>query len=183
MSVLDTIDGVYIIAEIGINHNGDLNTAKRLVTAAVQSGANGVKFQVRDLASIYTDAVLLDPLKAEQGTQYLLDQLKKTLLTFDQIQDLYYFSQQYDVDFFATPFDKKSAAFLNELGIKLFKIGSPDFTNLPLIEYVASFGKPIILSTGMATEDEIEVVSQYLKSINADFSLLHCSSTYPAALA
>jgi len=181
MSVLNTFDGVYIIAEIGINHNGDLDLAKQLITAAVQSGTNGVKFQVRDLASIYTEAILLDPQKAEQGTQYLLAQLKKTLLSFDQIGELYHYARQYDVDFFATPFDKKSATFLNGLGIELFKIGSPDFTNLPLIEYVASFGKPMILSTGMATEDEIVAVSQILKSKKADFSLLHCSSTYPAA--
>jgi sialic acid synthase SpsE/sugar phosphate isomerase/epimerase len=181
MSILDTFDGVYVIAEIGINHNGDLDQAKQLIRAAVQSGANGVKFQVRDLDSIYTEAVLLDPLKAEQGTQYLLDQLKKTLLTFDQIKELHQHSLQYDVDFFATPFDKKSAAFLNSLGIEFFKIGSPDFTNLPLIEFVASFGKPMILSTGMATEDELVAVSQTLKSRKVDFSLLHCSSTYPAA--
>src|SRR5882757_369431 len=145
MSVLDTFNGVYVIAEIGINHNGDFDAAKRLITAAVEGGANGVKFQVRDLASVYTEGVLKDDLKAEQGTQYLLDQLRKTLLTFDQVAELRRFAQQYDVDFFATPFDKKSATFLKELGIELYKIGSPDFTNWPLIEYVASFGKPIIL--------------------------------------
>lgn len=181
MSLLDTFDGVYVIAEIGINHNGDLDAAKRLIDAAVRSGANSVKFQVRDLASVYTKAVLQDPLKAEQGTQYLLDQLTKTLLSFEQIAELRAHARQYDVDFFATPFDRKSADFLNGLGIELFKIGSPDFTNLPLIEHVAAFGKPMILSTGMATEEEIVFVSQKLKAKKADFALLHCSSTYPAA--
>ena len=181
MSVLDSFNGVYVIAEIGINHNGDLGVAKQLITDAVQSGANAVKFQVRDLESIYTEAILLDPLKAEQGTQYLLDQLRKTLLSFEQVAELAAYARQYQVDFFATPFDKKSAAFLNDLGIELFKIGSPDFTNIPLIDFVVSFNKPLILSTGMATENEIDAVACALKSRNADFSLLHCSSTYPAA--
>jgi N-acetylneuraminate synthase len=181
MSILATTDSVYVIAEIGINHNGDIEQAKQLIAAAVASGANAVKFQVRDLDAIYTEAILADPLKAEQGTQYLLAQLRKTLLSFDQYAELAQYARQFDADFFATPFDTKSADFLNELGIELFKIGSPDFTNLPLIEHVAGFGKPLILSTGMATESEIREVAAHLRASNTDFSLLHCSSTYPAA--
>lgn len=171
----------YIIAEIGLNHNGDLNEAKNLITEAVRAGSDAVKFQVRDLESLYTKAVLDDPLKAEQGTQYILSELHRAHLTYDQIRELREFASQYEVDFFATPFDLKSAEFLNTLGIPIFKIGSPDFTNLPLLDRVAAFGKPMILSTGMCDEGEIRQVVSFLKKRNADFALLHCNSTYPAS--
>lgn len=177
-----TFDGVYVIAEIGINHNGRLDEAKELIRASVEGGADAVKFQVRDLASVYTRAVLGDPLKAEQGSQYLISELKRAHLTHDDIRELQTFARQFAVDFFATPFDPKSAHFLNDLGMDLFKVGSPDFTNLPLLDLLASFGKPIILSTGMTEEAEILQVVDFLKRRNADFALLHCNSNYPAAL-
>ncbi|MDZ4677693.1 MAG: N-acetylneuraminate synthase family protein [Oligoflexia bacterium] len=180
-SLFKTFKGVYIIAEVGINHNGNLGEAKKLIKAAVEAGANGVKIQVRDLEAVYTKAVLDDPLKAEQGTQYILHELKKAHLTYDDVKELFDYSKQFTVDFFATPFDKKSAYFLKDLGVKLFKIGSPDFTSLPLLEVVAGFDLPMILSTGMSNEKEILQVVDFLKSKNADFSLLHCNSTYPAS--
>ena len=172
---------VYVIAEIGINHNGKLTEAKKLIHAAVEAGADGVKIQVRNLEEIYVTDVLNDPLKAEQGTQYLLSELRKAQLTYDDVRELAKFSQQFKVDFFATPFDIPAAHFLNELGVELFKIGSPDFTNLPLIHAVCSFKKPIILSTGMSNETEIAQVIEFLRGEKADFSLLHCNSTYPAS--
>ena len=174
---------VYVIAEIGINHNGDLQVAKNLIDEAVKAGVDAVKFQVRCLEEIYTKKVLADPLKAEQGTQYLLDQIKKAFLTFDQIKELHeYTKKKHTVDFFATPFDSKSADFLNSLGVELFKLGSPDFTNLPLIKKVIAYGKPLILSTGMANEEEIKTVIDFLDSKKANFYLLHCNSTYPASI-
>jgi len=175
-----THDGVYVIAEIGINHNGDLDEAKRLIRAAVEAGADGVKIQVRHLASIYTKTVLDDPLRAEQGSQYLLSELRKAHFTFAQVEELFACAKQFDRDFFATPFDITSARFLEEMGVELFKIGSPDMTNLPLLDAVAGFGKPMIVSTGMSEEREIDEVVAFLKSRNADFALLHCNSTYPA---
>jgi N-acetylneuraminate synthase len=181
MSILSSTKNVYVIAEIGINHNGSMAAAKTLIDASVEAGAHGVKFQVRDLASVYTREVLDDPLKAEQGTQYLLAQLRQSELTWDQIAELYDYSKQYPVDFFATPFDAKSASFLAALGVELFKVGSPDLTNLLLIEELVQYRKPLILSTGMASEEEIRTTAEYLRTRGADFSLLHCSSTYPAA--
>lgn len=172
---------VYVIAEIGINHNGKLAVAKELILQAVDAGADAVKFQVRNLDEIYVKSVLEDSRNAEQGTQYLLSELKKAHLSYDEFRELAEFSKSYDVDFFATPFDVKSAVFLNDIGIKLFKIGSPDFTNLPLIKAVCDFKKPVILSTGMSDESEIQKLIQFLKNQKADFSLLHCNSTYPAA--
>lgn len=172
---------VYVIAEVGINHNGDLQEAKNLIKAAAEAGANGIKVQVRDLEEIYSAAVIKDPRLAEQGTQYILSELKKAHLDYDQIRELAEYTRQFKVDFFGTPFDLKSADFLDSLGVELFKIGSPDFTNLLLLERVASFKKPIILSTGMCTEQEIKQVSGYLKKRDVDFALLHCNSTYPAS--
>ncbi|MGZ3690856.1 MAG: N-acetylneuraminate synthase family protein [Pseudobdellovibrio sp.] len=174
-------NSVYVIAEVGINHNGDMQEAKDLIKLAYEAGADAAKIQVRNLEEIYTKSVLKDPLLAEQGTQYLLTELKKAHLTYDNVRELFDYSSELDIDFFATPFDIKSAHFLNELGVDLFKIGSPDFSNLPLIKTVSSFGKPVILSTGMSDEDEIERVIKFLKSSKADFSLLHCNSTYPAS--
>ncbi|MDA8792878.1 N-acetylneuraminate synthase family protein [Bacteriovoracaceae bacterium] len=175
------LDRVHVIAEVGINHNGDIETAKKLCKAAYDSGADSVKVQVRDLASIYTKEVLADPLKAEHGTQYLLHELKKAHLTFDQIKEIKKYCEEIGVLFFATPFDNKSADFLYDLDCSLFKIGSPDFSNLPLIKKVSSFNKPMILSTGMSSKEEIITVVNYLHDYKADFALLHCNSTYPAS--
>lgn len=180
-TLFGNFSGVYVIAEVGINHNGDRQVAKDLIRAAAESGANGVKIQVRDLDSVYTRAVMADPLKAEQGTQYLLEELRRAHLSYDDVIELKSFAKQFDVDFFATPFDQKSARFLQEIDMPLFKIGSPDFVNLPLLRQVCGFGKPVILSTGMSTEEEIAEVLGHLRAWKADFSLLHCNSTYPAA--
>jgi len=175
---------IYVIAEIGLNHNGALDSAKELIDAAVASGVDAVKFQARSLEDIYTKKVLNDPLKAEHGTQYLLNEIKKAFLTFDDLAQLHKYTTEKhpQVDFFVTPFDQKSAEFLNSLNLKLFKLGSPDFCNLPLIKKVASFKKPLILSTGMSTEEEIIKVVTYLQSLSVDFALLHCNSTYPASI-
>ena len=181
MSRFQTCNGVYVIAEVGINHNGNLGVAKELIRDAVKAGADGVKIQVRHLESIYTKVVLEDPLNAEQGTQYLLSELRKAHFSFEQVKELFEYAGQFEVDFFATPFDNTSARFLNEIGANLFKVGSPDMTNLPLLETIAKFGKPMIISTGMSDESEINQIVAFLMARKADFALLHCNSTYPAS--
>ncbi len=181
MTRFEQATGVYVIAEIGINHNGSLDEARRLLRAAVATGADAVKIQVRRLDALYTRDVLTDSCRAEQGTQYLLNEIRRSHLDADAVRELFADARQFDVDFFATPFDIPSAQLLHELKTPLFKIGSPDFTNLPLLDVVTGFGKPMILSTGMAEEDEILRVIAFLKSRRADFALLHCNSTYPAS--
>ncbi|MGE0614877.1 MAG: N-acetylneuraminate synthase family protein [Bacteriovoracia bacterium] len=173
--------GVYIIAEVGINHNGSMDEAKALIKGAAEAGADAVKTQLRDLDTLYTKQVLADSRKAEQGTQYLLAELRKAHLSYDQMKELFAYAKGFDIDFFATPFDVKSAEFLNGIGMGIFKVGSPDFTNRPLLEKITEFNRPIILSTGMSEEAEIKQVVGYLKSRGADFALLHCNSTYPAS--
>ena len=171
---------IYVIAEVGINHNGDMATAKKLIRAAVEAGADAVKFQCRNLEKIYTKDVWNDSKKAEQNSQYLLSELKKAHLTFTDIENLFHYSQRFNVDCLVTPFDSDSATFLNDLGLEAFKIGSPDMTNLLLLKQVVSYGKPIIISTGMSGVDEIKQVVDFLKNNQAEFCLLHCNSTYPA---
>ncbi len=179
--IFNNIESTYIIAEIGINHNGSVKEAEKLIRNAAEIGVHGVKIQVRDLDALYTSTVLLDPLKAEHGTQHLLHELHKVHLSFEQVAGLFDYAEQFNIDFFATPFDLVSAEFLNDIDTPLFKIGSPDFTNLQLIKKIISYNKPIILSTGMSTEKEIRQVVAFLQDQKADFSLLHCNSTYPAA--
>jgi N-acetylneuraminate synthase len=173
---------VYVIAEIGINHEGNYETAKMLLEKAVESGADAVKIQLRDLETVYTQKVLEDSLTAEHSTQYLLKELKSCDLDFATVEKLYNRSQNLNVDFLATPFDLKSAELLKKLDLPALKIGSPDFTNLNLIENLASHDKPLILSTGMSTEAEIDQVIQHLNSLEAQYALLHCNSTYPASI-
>lgn len=181
MTIYSTFPNTYVIAEVGINHNGDIAEAKRLIADAAKAGANGVKIQVRHLESLYTKAVLDDSLKAEHSTQYLLSELRKAHFTFPQVQELFDYSRSFEIDFFATPFDGTSADFLDSIGMEIFKVGSPDMTNLPLLDRIAGFGKPIIVSTGMSTEEEIDQVAKFLKGRNAKFAFLHCNSTYPAS--
>ena len=181
MTLFERHAGVYVIAEVGINHDGDIAAAKQLIQSAAAAGVQGVKIQVRDLPSVYAADVLCDSKRAEQGTQYILSELRKSSLPPEQVAELFEFGRGFPVDFFATPFSSTSADLLQELGCPIFKIGSPELTNLPLIRQVAGYGKPMILSTGMCTEDEVRQVAGYLHEVGASFTLLHCNSTYPAA--
>ena len=180
MTLFESHAGVYVIAEVGINHNGDVDVARRLIKAAAATGAHGVKIQVRDLPSVYTDTVLQNSKLAEQGTQYIVSELRKATLTPDQVTELFELGRELPVDFFATPFSRTSAAFLQRLECPIFKIGSPDFTNLPLIRQIVGYGKPMILSTGMCTEEEVRRVAGFLHDAGVPFTFLHCNSTYPA---
>lgn len=172
----------FIIAEIGINHCGSIEKAKKLVLAAADCGADAVKVQVRNLEEFYNSRIIEDSLKAEHGTQYLLHELKKSNLENNLLFEIKKLAEENGLVFFGTPFDLNSADFLNTLNVPVFKIGSPDFTNITLIEKISEFGKPIIISTGMSTEFEIERVIQKLNSMNIDYALLHCNSTYPASI-
>ena len=171
----------YIIAEVGINHNGSIKKAKELIRHASDCGVDAVKFQVRDLTAIYNSAVLEDSLKAEHGTQYILEELRKAELSNKEYEILREFTVNLGMEFLATPFDEPSFVFLRSLNLNAYKIGSPDFTNIHLIRRVASAGKPLILSTGMSSEIEIQRVISELEKLNIQYALLHCNSTYPAS--
>ncbi len=169
----------YIIAEIGINHNGDEETAVRLVEAARDAGANAVKFQKRHLPSLYPREVLEHPERFEQAFQYMIPLLKKVELPDAVISRLRKRTRKLGLDFLCTPFDPVSADFLHELGIDAFKIASADLTNSPLLTHVSGFGKPMVISTGMSHWEEVEAAVALLSARHNDFALLHCRSVYP----
>lgn len=171
---------VFLIAEIGINHQGNVETAKKLIDAAVEAGADAVKFQKRSLPDLYDRALLENPNLGEQKFQYLLPLLKEVELSVEHLADLKAYAEGKGVIFFATPFDLPSADDLEALGVPVYKIGSPDLTNLPLIEHVASKAKPMLMSTGMAEEAEIDTSVHALRRHGVLFGLFHVNSTYPA---
>lgn len=170
----------FIIAEIANNHNGDMKLAKQLIDVAVEAGADVAKFQKRTLEELYTEEYLNNPNKGEHGLHYMLPVLKDFELTMEQMRELKEYCDQKGIMFMVTPWDKPSTDFVDSLGVEAFKVGSPDLTNLELIEYVASKGKPVIISTGMATEEEVKITLQKMEELNIPYAVLHCNSTYPA---
>src|SRR5262249_46992701 len=145
----------FVIAEIGLNHNGDLKTAEALIDAAVRAKVDAVKFQKRSLTDLYQENILDQPRHGEQGLQYLIPMLKEFELSDGDFDHLHRYAESKGITFLCTPWDRPSVQFLERLGLPAYKIGSPDLTNLPLLECVAATGKPFILSTGMSSEDEI----------------------------
>src|ERR1700730_4843614 len=126
----------YVIAEIGINHNGDLAIAKQLVDAAVSAGADAVKFQKRKLTETYRQEIVDQPRHGEQGLQYIVPLLIEFELPDEAFRELFEYCRARDIVFMCTPWDKASVDFLESMDLSGYKIGSPDMTNFPLIEYV-----------------------------------------------
>jgi N-acetylneuraminate synthase len=180
------LDRSFIIAEAGVNHNGDLNLARSLVDAAASSGADAVKFQTFRADHLASAAAP----KAEyqrantDSEETQLEMLRKLELSeADHIHIIKHCNRR-QILFLSTPFDEVSANLLERLDVALFKIPSGEITNLPFLEHVAAKGKPIILSTGMATLGEVEKAVQTIQSTgNRRLALLHCVSRYPAAYA
>ncbi len=172
---------IYVIAEAGINHGGNKERALALVRAAKWAGADAVKFQTfraDRLAS--TQPANLAHTKDQPNLQELFRKLE---LPFDTFRALHKEAQRLGIEFLSTPFDEESADFLNELGVSAFKIASGDITHRPLIEHVSRKGKPVLLSTGMSTAEEIEKAIDWMHTQSNDqVVLLHCVSSYPAGL-
>jgi N-acetylneuraminate synthase len=174
-------ESTFIIAEIGLNHNGQLSLAKKLIDIAVESKVDAVKFQKRDLSSLYKHDILENPLLGEQSLQYILPILKKFELTNEEFIEINEYCKSKGIIFLCSAWDKKSVDFLESLEIPLYKMASPDLTNFDLLEYIASKKKPIILSTGMSSLSEIENTINFLNEKKCQLVLLHCNSTYPAS--
>ena len=170
----------YVIAEAGVNHNGSLALALKLVDAAAEAGADAVKFQKRDLKQLYPESLLANPNTAEWSFQYLLPVLIETELDWDDFRSIKQRCKEKGIQFLCTPWDESSVEFLENLGVDAFKISSADIVNLPLLKRASRSGKPLILSSGMATEAEIEKTVAYMKRLGTPFAMLHCVSTYPA---
>jgi N-acetylneuraminate synthase/N,N'-diacetyllegionaminate synthase len=157
----------YLIAEAGINHNGELSLAKDLVIEAAEADANAVKFQTYETEK-----------RVEPGSE-LFDILGQCELSRAETRELFEFARDQDVSIFSTPFDKDSVAVLDELGVPAFKIASFHITHKQLLRRIAATGRPAILSTGMATMDEIRDAVEIFESREIPYVLLHCVSSYP----
>ena len=171
---------VLIIAEIGNNHNGDFNLAKRLVDEAINSGADCVKFQMRDMNSLYRESLNKENLNEDLGSEYVMDLLNKYQLSNDSLFKIFDYSYKKGIMPLCTPFDCKSIEMLDGYGMEGFKVASADLVNHQLLESLIDTKKPLICSTGMSREDEIIDSVNLLKGAGAQFSLLHCNATYPA---
>jgi N-acetylneuraminate synthase len=172
-------DKVFIIAEIGMNHNGIYDNAIKLIDQASQCGADCVKFQMRNLKELYTQDAL-DITCSDLSTQYTMHLLEKFELTFDEYKSLAQYARNKNLIFMCTPWDKSSADLIQSIGVPAFKTASADMTNFDLLEYLVQKNLPLILSTGMSTKEEIDETVEFLTKLEADFALLHCNSTYPA---
>ena len=163
----------FIIAEAGINHNGELSLAKELVDAAVDAKADAVKFQT----------FRSEELIAVTGKQTIDKELKSAELRLESFREIRNYCNNKHIVFLSTPFDAVCADFLGNIGISAFKLASGEITNLPFLKQVAWKGKPIILSTGMASLGEVyEAVRTIQRTKFAELILLHCVSCYPTAI-
>ncbi|HEU0050482.1 MAG TPA: N-acetylneuraminate synthase family protein [Patescibacteria group bacterium] len=178
--IIGTRYPAYIIAEIGLNHGGSVEKAKRLIDASVEAGCDCVKFQKRDLKELYTQAALNSPETQEHAIHYLLEHIQKSELSEADMIELASYAKSHGVDFMCTPWDEPSLRFLSTLDVPAFKIGSPDMGNLPLLRAAIALHKPLLVSTGMSTLSEIRQVVQFLNDHQAEYVLLHCISSYPA---
>jgi sialic acid synthase len=188
MSRALTIDGFdihdgsdcYVIAEIGHNHQGDVDKAKQLIHAAKECGVNAVKFQKRENRELFTSAFYASPYDNENSFGATYGAHREALeLSREEWVELRRYARELDVAFVAAPFDAKSANLLGELDIDAFKFASADIRNTPLLRQVARFGKPLILSTGGAHMEDVERAVDAILPLNKRLCLLQCTAAYP----
>lgn len=172
---------VFIIAEIGSNHQGDAALCERMIRKAAECGVDAVKLQKRDNKAMFTKEALARPYENENSFGKTYGEHRQNLDWFGKEEFIRFknLAEELEIILFATPFEDASADFLHEIGMPLWKIASCDVTNLPLIEKIAQYGQPMIISTGGASESEICELVDAISPINDNFALLHCVSTYP----
>jgi pseudaminic acid synthase len=179
-------DGIYIIAELSANHNGNLQNALDTIKAAKDIGANAIKLQTYTadtltLNSDKEDFIIKGGTLWDNKTLYEL--YKEAYTPWEWHQELFDYARSIDIDIFSSPFDKSAVDFLEQFNPSAYKIASFEITDYELIHYTASKGKPIIISTGIATIEEIQDAVDICKSVgNHEIILLKCTSAYPAAL-
>jgi sialic acid synthase len=172
---------VFMIAEAGINHQGELKIAKELVRMAKMIGADCVKFQKRTISRILTKEGLEKPYKNSNSFGDTYGEHKQRLeLSYEDFIELKRYADEVGILMTASGWDEESVDFLESLGVPFFKMASADLTNFPLLEHTARKGKPIILSTGMASMEIVRVAYELVRKYNDRIILLQCTSTYPA---
>ena len=177
---------IFIIAEAGVNHNGSLELAKQLIDKAHWAGADAVKFQSFKAVSLMTEsAPKADYQKRNTGEESQFEMIKRLELDYDSHIILKEYADKKGIEFMSTPFDHESIDLLSRIGVKRFKVGSGDLTNLPYLRHMASKSLPIILSTGMSDMEEIKTVVSALKETGFPQNLttiLHATTEYPAPI-
>jgi sialic acid synthase len=178
---IDDSSECFVIAEIGHNHQANVETCKEMFQAAKYAGATSVKLQKRSNKDLYTQAYYDSIYNSENayGPTY---GTHREALEFgkDEYQELKKYAEELGLIFFATAFDVQSADFLEELDVPCYKIASGDLTNIPLLKYVAGLGKPMIVSTGAATLEDVRRAHDAIMEINPQLALLQCTATYPS---
>ena len=169
---------IFIIAEIGINHNGDLEIAKELIDQAVDAGADAVKFQKRTINLVYTQDFLDGPRESSWGTTQR-EQKEGLEFGLDDYTEIDKYCKEKGIEWFASAWDLESQKFLNQFNLKYNKIASAMIVYDDLLEEVASEGKHTFISTGMTTEEDIAKAVEVFQNANCSFELMHCISTYP----
>lgn len=168
---------VYVIGEIGLNHNGDVELAKRLIDVAAEAGCQAVKFQKRT-PEIATPEHMKDvPRETPWGTMSYLDYRRRVEFGRDEYLEVARHADLMGLDWFASPWDEPSVAFLEELDVVAYKVASASVTDLPLLQAIAATGKPVILSTGMSTLEEIDRAVVTLGT--SQLLVMHATSSYP----
>lgn len=164
-----------VIAEIGINHEGQLEKAKRMVDDAANAGAECVKFQ----SHVIEDEMIPNDVVPGNASESIWDIMVRCALTADEEREVKEYVESKGLLYLCTPFSRAAADRLERLGVTAYKIGSGECNNYPLVEHVAGFGKPIILSTGMNDIESISPAVEILRQKEVPFALLHCTSIYP----
>jgi sialic acid synthase SpsE len=182
MNEADT-NHTYIIAEAGLNHNGSIDIAKKLIDVAVSAGADAVKFQKRTVDKLAVQSVLdaADDRFPDFGKTYR--EIREHIeFDLDAYRELKAYAEERGIEFLCTAFDEDAVDFLETLGIQKYKLASHSLTNLPLLRYLADIGKPVFLSTGMAALDEIDQAVDVFKERGTPLVLFHCISAYPTPI-
>lgn len=180
---VDVSSYCYVIAEAGLNHNGSVAIAKKLIDVAAIAGADAVKFQKRTVDKLAVKSALdaPDDRFPEFGRTYR--EIRQHLeFTLEQYRELKVYAEAQGLDFIVTAFDEDAVDFLESLGINIYKLASHCLTNYNLLDYLASRGKPVLLSTGMADMEEIDRAVDIFRGRDARLSLFHCVSAYPTPL-
>jgi len=179
---IDDDSDCYVIAEIGHNHQGSLDQAKQMFAAAKECGVQAVKLQKRDNRTLYTREYFTRPYDNEASFGATYGEHREALeFGRDEYQELKRYADELGVAFFSTAFDFASADFLADLEMPAYKIASGDLTNTPLLRYVGELGKPVIMSTGGGTLEDVRRAHETLMEVNDQVAVLQCTAGYPAA--
>lgn len=172
------ISKVFISAEIGINHNGDMGIAKKLIDVAVISGCDAVKFQKRTIDSVYTQEFLDSPRKSIWGTTQR-EQKEGLEFSREDYEEIDSYCKAKGIIWYASAWDKEAQVFLREFNLKYNKVAAAMLTNMELLQTIAEEKRDTFISVGMSTEDEIDIAVDIFKKENCPYELMHCISTYP----